>query len=52
MGGAVAALARVSVTLLHERPALPVGEHGAERVVAGGARPARHIEGARNRASS
>ena len=34
MGGAVAALARVSVALLHERPALSVGEHRPERMVA------------------
>ena len=45
MGGAVAALARVSVALLHERLALAVGEHRAERMVAGGARAPRDVEG-------
>ena len=46
MGGAVAALARISVALLHERPALAVGQHRAERMIAGGARAPRDVEGA------
>jgi hypothetical protein len=45
VGRAVAALARVSVALLHQRPALSVGEHRAERVVAGRARASRDVEG-------
>ena len=46
MRGAVAALARVSVALLHEHPALSVGEHGTERMITRGARPTRDVEGA------
>jgi hypothetical protein len=46
MGGAVAALARVSVALLHQELAVTVGERRAKRVVACGARAARDVEGA------
>ena len=46
VGGAVAALARISIALLHKHPALSVGEHTAERMVAGGARPPGDVEGA------
>ena len=45
MRRAVAALARVSVALLHQRPALTVGQHRAERMVAGRARSPRNVEG-------
>ena len=41
VSGAVAAFARISIALLHERPALAVGQHRSERMIAGGARPPR-----------
>ena len=46
VGGAVAALALIAVALFHQHPALAVGEHAAERMVTGGARPPGDVEGA------